>query len=126
VSLDLILPWPPSVNHYYQPYYSKKTHKLAIRKTAKALAYRNDVYYTVGRQTPITGPVFLHTIANQPSHGRHDLDNLLKGICDSLEYARLYYDDSQIDRILIERGSYVKHGELIVRVGALQNKLLIP
>lgn len=123
---DFILPWPPSVNHYYQPYYSKKKKCYGIRKTVKARRYRDQVYYEAHSNNATLDRLYLHVIANQPSMGRHDLDNLLKGLCDGLEYANLYKDDSQIDRIIIERGSVVKHGELIVQVGSINNMLLIP
>lgn len=123
---DLELPWPPSVNHYYQPYYSKRTKCFAIRKTKKARSYRNQVYYVARSKNATLDRLYLHVIANQPSKGRHDLDNLLKGLCDGLEYANLYKDDSQIDRIIIERGNVVKNGGLIVQVGSINNMLLIP
>lgn len=121
---DLILPWPPSINHYYCIGRNKKTNKSTIRRSIKAIRYRDYVYYLMGKQIPYTGRVFLHIIANHPNSHRYDLDNLLKGTCDALEYAKVYKNDSQIDRIIIERGQLKKHGELIVNCGVFDKMIL--
>lgn len=41
--------------------------------------------------------------AYPPDKRRRDLDNLLKSLLDSLQHAKLFPDDYQIDRLAIQR-----------------------
>ncbi len=120
------LPWPPSVNHYYYPAINKITKKPMIAKTSRALKYRNDVYVLARTNKTLFGRIYLHVIAYPPANGRHDLDNLLKALCDALEYAKVYKNDSQIDRIIIERGKTKTYGEIEVKINPITKFLLIP
>jgi len=50
-----------------------------------------------------------------PDKRRRDLDNLIKAIQDSLQYAGVYEDDSQIDYLTIKR-SILRENKIIVTV----------
>lgn len=55
-----------------------------------------------------------------PDRRRRDLDNLLKAVLDSMQAAAVYYDDSQIDELLVIRRPVRKgEGELIVSLFAI-------
>ncbi len=97
-----------------------------IAKTSRALKYRNDVYILAHTNKTLFGRIYLHVIAYPPANGRYDLDNLLKALCDALEYAKVYKNDSQIDRIIIERGKIKTHGEIEVKINPISKFLLIP
>jgi crossover junction endodeoxyribonuclease RusA len=55
-----------------------------------------------------------------PDNRRRDLDNLLKATLDAMQIAGVYYDDSQIDELLVIRRPVRKgEGELIVSLSAI-------
>jgi Holliday junction resolvase RusA-like endonuclease len=47
---------------------------------------------------------------------RRDIDNLLKCTLDSLEHARVFADDSQVDELYIERGEVTPGGALAIEI----------
>lgn len=47
----------------------------------------------------------LSILAYPPDRRKRDLDNILKSLLDALMHARVYSDDSQIDRLSIMRNS---------------------
>ncbi|MCK6431104.1 MAG: RusA family crossover junction endodeoxyribonuclease [Burkholderiaceae bacterium] len=55
-------------------------------------------------------------VVQPPDRRRRDLDNILKAPLDAMQAAGVYADDSQIDRLLIERGAVVRDGRLLVRI----------
>ena len=51
-----------------------------------------------------------------PDRRKIDVDNRIKAVLDLLQHAGVYQDDSQIDRILIERREVEKGGVAVVRI----------
>ena len=89
----LVLPLPPSVNHYW-----KNGGRGKRVRTDKAKAYSNRVAGAVlvqGRpsfgKAPVNVEIYLH---RSPAGG--DIDNFKKGIFDSLTRSGVWDDDSQI------------------------------
>lgn len=100
--IELILPWPPSVNSYWRhPTKGKLAGRHLISENGRA--YRADVCRIVGRTEQITGRVSVMIYASPPDKRRRDLDNILKSLLDSLTHAGVWEDDAQIDRLCIER-----------------------
>jgi crossover junction endodeoxyribonuclease RusA len=112
----LILPWPPSLNHYYR--------RIGARTliSREGRAYREDVCALLAgsgpRKPPVGGRIALCMDAFPPDRRKRDLDNILKSILDALEHAGLYEDDSQIDLLVIRRCECIEGGRLVVRVDA--------
>ena len=96
---QLELPWPPSNNTYYR-HVGRRT-LLSL----KAHEYRKKIVALVSAKkfTVFTGPVELYAEFYPPDRRRRDLDNLLKALQDSLQYAGLYEDDSQIVHLDVTR-----------------------
>lgn len=74
-----------------------------------------DFRYAVGRAVPRTikplaGRLMVSVILYPPDKRRRDIDNPIKILLDSLQRACVFEDDSQIDRLLVERGAQVKGG----------------
>lgn len=98
------LPWPPSVNHYYKAVgYGKRI------LTKQAKQFRYEVVLLVRThddrdKMPIVGPICLELICHAPDAKRRDLDNLAKATQDALEAAKVYCNDSQIHRLVLEWG----------------------
>jgi len=78
--------------------------------------YKEKIQY-VGlcqRIKPLTGPLVVLILAYPPDNRRRDLDNLIKATLDSLQGANFFLDDSQIDKLSIDRMQIKKGGQLLV------------
>lgn len=70
----------------------------------------------------MTGRLSVEIDAHPPDRRRRDLDNLQKPLLDALEYAGVYEDDSQIDRLVSRRCAVASPGYVFVRIAAEQEK----
>jgi crossover junction endodeoxyribonuclease RusA len=112
LKFTVTLPWPPSANTYWRRNGSRYFinpkgvlfRELVVYKLA---AYRN--YFSDHHR------VSIEIKAYPPDRRRRDLDNLLKVTADSLQHAGIFKDDSQIDKILIERQPLL-NGEIVLTV----------
>ncbi len=110
--MQLSLPWPPSVNHYW------RMAKGRIYISAKGVAYREAVKVLTqgaGYFYPDTR-LDVAIVANPPDRRRRDIDNLLKCTLDSLEHANIFADDSQVDKLAIIRGAMIPGGGMLVTI----------
>ena len=116
--VELILPWPPSVNHYWR---SPSTGKLAGRHlvSEKGRQYRESVACHVsmeGAARRLPGRLEVIITLHPPDRRRRDIDNSMKSLLDALGHAGVYEDDSQIDRLHIVRQWGGKPGTVVVRI----------
>lgn len=97
--ISLTLDWPPSVNHYWRSVGGRAILSRAGRQ------YRDSVAASVLTQgrPRLAGRLAVRLECRPPDSRRRDLDNVAKGILDGLAHAGVYQDDSQIDRLVIER-----------------------
>lgn len=106
------LPWPPSGNHQHGQ--NKNGGRYL---NAKTKAYRQDVGWMCKRlDTYGTRKIHVEITAFPPDSRRRDLDNLCKPALDALMHAGVFFDDSQVDRLAIERGPVRKLGALLVKI----------
>lgn len=108
--LQLELPWPPSVNNYWRHttkghYISKKGKEFREFVFYRCLPYKN-IFKKEDR-------LLMQIEAYPPDKRKRDLDNIFKSLLDSLQYAGIYFDDSQIDKLSINRHS------------SLENKIIV-
>lgn len=104
-AVRLMLPFTPSVNRMY------RTWKGRMLISESGRAYHREVAMLVARargeglipKEPLTGRLALLVTVHPPDRKRRDLDNLAKGLQDSLEKAGVYVDDSQVDDLHIKR-----------------------
>lgn len=111
--IELDLPYPPSVNHYYR----RHGHRTLISR--KGRAYRQAVCDIVAASgLPVMeGPLAIEIEIYPPDMRRRDLDNVAgKALLDSLQHAGLYHDDNQIVKLSAARMDVVPHGAAIVRL----------
>lgn len=98
-------------------YWQKHGRITFISKAGKA--FRKDVEAALVEHRGMFGGLrlFVAITAFPPDRRTRDLDNLLKPLLDAMQHARLFTDDSQIDRLLIERGNVIgKPGHLQVTI----------
>jgi len=115
----LSLPYPPSVNTYWRANGNRRFISKAGVEFKKAVAE-----YVINHDVPKLGDTLLMvTVIVMPrSKRRFDLDNLLKGLLDSLQDAGVYDDDCQVEHLTIMRGKPVKGGACIVSIEPHQPK----
>ncbi len=107
------LPWPPSTNRYWR----KWNNRMVISEEGRA--YRNSVLVSLWYQPPAptySGRLCVTIEAYPPDKRTRDLDNILKSLLDAMQHAKVYKDDSQIDRLTIERKAVEKPGRVRVSV----------
>jgi|GEM_PF-230758 len=124
-ALILHLPWPPSVNHYWRSiplrgsghgFRAGRGCRVVISREGRA--YRKNVCALLRDQSssPPDGRLHVRVVLQPPTRRAIDIDNRMKALLDSLEHARIYHDDGQIDRLEIERGEVIKGGRAIVEI----------
>jgi crossover junction endodeoxyribonuclease RusA len=129
--INLILPYPPSVNHYWgtKVVTSKLTKKAKGRKrlivlrflTKKAKQFRKDVALHVaeqiGRAPELRGRLAIIVRQHHGPGKVQDIDNCLKGLFDALEHCKIYRNDSQIDELLVvkKRRSAIGRVEVTIK-----------
>lgn len=116
--LRIEIPFPPTINHYY-------LHTAnGVILGAKGKKFRRDValllnhhkgYCGAERRLSVTINVF------PPDKRKRDLDNLLKCTLDSLQHAKVYGDDNQIDMLTVIRRNVVEYGCLQIWISECDN-----
>jgi crossover junction endodeoxyribonuclease RusA len=121
------LPYPISANRYWKQFYSKALGHIMQAPSDEAQRYKKQVALLVraaGLRSCIPGlielDVVLHPVRPKVyTPGREvrcmDLDNALKVTIDALKEIA-YTDDSQVRRIVAERGEPLEGGGLTVEV----------
>ena len=97
------LPFPVTVNHYWDIFPNKHTGRQIVKISDRGLEYRRAVMMLVSVKEPFRRRLSLKVVAHMPDRRARDLDNLLKSIQDSLAHAGAYVDDKQIDHMEVDR-----------------------
>ena len=92
-TIELDLPWPPSVNESTRRYHLKGYRA----EVAKAVMVARWPKFNKARLS-------LYVVLCAPNNRRIDLDNRIKPMQDALKKAGVYDDDSQIDHLEVARG----------------------
>jgi len=110
--LQLILPYPPSVNHYW----------LLNRNGSRRISAAGEAFRIAVKLLPLVqtfrGLVAVRITAYPPDRRRRDLDNLLKSLLDALQHTGIIADDSNVIDLHIVRGAYRQGGSCEIEVRA--------
>lgn len=106
--IQLELPYPPTVNTYYRHVGNK------VLISAKGREYRRTIINLLRfKLFPVlNGGVSVELMVHPPDNRKRDLDNVLKCLLDSLTFARIWGDDSQIDALAVYRLGCLKGGRI--------------
>jgi crossover junction endodeoxyribonuclease RusA len=112
--IELNLPYPPSVNTYWgfkgsRRFLTKKANdfKLIVNLSSKRARFGAD-------------KVSIEILLHAPDRRRRDIDNICKPIFDALQAAGVFDDDSQVDQLMVSRGTVIKGGSCVVKIKSLQ------
>lgn len=115
--VELILPYPPTVNHYW-----KHTKSGRHYVTPKGKAFQLEVW-KIGKQFDrLFGAVSVQVDVYLPDKRRRDIDNLLKALLDGLTASGVIEDDSLIADLRIRKVGFVPKGKVVVRIEELSNE----
>lgn len=107
------LPYPPSVNHYWKSGRNRLGKPMRYLSTA-ANDFKRTVNALCGQKQAFSGRVGVKVLVWTPDRRIRDLDNLLKGLLDSISGAGVIVDDCQIDEIHMIREGVHKGGKVQV------------
>jgi len=113
--LDLSLPYPPSVNHYFRMVEGR----VLVSREGRRFRQRVTAILAARGVRPMDGRLALVIEAHPPDRRRRDLDNIQKSLLDALEKGGAYRDDSQVDLLVTVRRRPVEGGACRVRLDAL-------
>lgn len=123
--IKLLLPWPPSVNHYWRtvliPTKRGKVPRTLISKEGRI--FRRNAFVAIKKQYPICEVIRdrcqVHIYLKAPDERRRDIDNYVKAVLDVLTHANVLEDDVLVDELIVQRGLKEPGGAAIVSVRRL-------
>ena len=116
--IELTLPWPPSVNTIWRRVGSLTLLSEKGRQYRQSVADQVLIQRVAGKLND-SDRLAVAIEAHAPDKRRRDLDNLPKAVLDALTHAKVWGDDSQIDKLLILRRANKKGGALVVTIQKL-------
>lgn len=124
-AIELVLPFPPSVNNYLVKKVRKKRgtnkHYVHVEVSSKGIMYRASCLQEILKRRLMRsmweGRLAVEIFLFPPDKRRYDVDNFNKVLLDALTQAKLWQDDSQIDDLRIIRAGIKRpKGAAVVRV----------
>lgn len=113
--MQLILPFPPSVNGYW-----RSTQK-GVLISERGRIFRSNALAAIyqqlrSRPTALLTELDVHLVLSPPNRAKRDLDNFQKALFDSLTHAGIWKDDSQVKRMTVEWGEVTKGGKAEITI----------
>ena len=97
--IEITLPWPPTVNNYWQ-----RNADGSIRISKEGKSFREAVCWAIMEKSLGAGLASLVKVsieAYAPDNRRRDIYNVLKALLDALTHAGVWRDDDQVDDLRI-------------------------
>ena len=118
--IQLLLPWPPSVNNYWHA----RGNMRYISKAGKA--FREAVAEECAEQgiVGLDGRLAVHIALFPPDKRARNVDNILKALLDACEHAGCYESDSQVDELHVIRQGNQRGGHCTILILPLDSKVL--
>lgn len=110
--IEVELPFPPSVNHYYR----RVGPRTLISREGRRFRERVCAILAGLGIGSLDGTLHLEIEVYPPDRQRRDIDNVQKALLDALQHGGLYTDDSQIKKLNIEMRGCVRGGRTLVRL----------
>lgn len=100
-TVQIVLPWAPSINTYYRAVARGKIAANILSK--KGREYRESAMIAIAAHKctslSLSGRLQVSLDLHPPDARRRDIDNYCKGVLDALTHAGVWQDDEQIDQL---------------------------
>jgi crossover junction endodeoxyribonuclease RusA len=118
--VELELPYPPSINHYFSYYQGRPV----LSKDARS--YRHQVRRIAIAKgiKPLMGQLAVRIEIHPPDDRRRDCDNVQKAVLDALQHAGTFWDDSQVVWLLSIKHESKPKGGVKVRLEDVSSQTL--
>lgn len=110
--IEIELPFPPSVNHYYR----RVGPRTLISREGRRFRERVCSLLAASGIRPMSGPLRVEVEVYPPDRRKRDLDNSMKSLNDALEYGGAFHDDSQIKDLRMQEREVTPGGRVLVRI----------
>jgi Holliday junction resolvase RusA-like endonuclease len=110
--MEIELPYPPSINHYWR----RVGPRTLISREGRRFRQRVMALLAARGVEPLVGDLAVEVEVYPPDRRRRDLDNCLKSLLDALQHGGAYADDSQIVRLEVIRREPIEGGKTVVRI----------
>lgn len=116
MEVTAILPFPKSlsVNSVW------KRSSTGIYKNPKAKAYVKEVWAIMFNTYRFNAVPIRIEVKMYPPTAKWDIDNILKVLLDSLQYAGVYDNDSQVMQLYVEKLPPTKDSRLVIKISCLK------
>ena len=114
---EFTMPWPTSVNHWHQPCRGRIIKGAAARDYERLAVNHLKSIGIYGEK--IESQLSVTMVLMPPTSARYDIDNRTKGVFDSLSAAEFWVDDSQVQRLTIDKGEKVKNGMVSISINVI-------
>lgn len=119
--VELELPYPPSINHYFSYYQGRPV----LSKDARAYRHQVRRIAIAKGVKPLMGPLAIRIEIHPPDDRRRDCDNVQKAVLDAMQHAGSFWDDSQVVWLLSIKHPSQAKGGVIVRIDDASAKSLL-
>jgi crossover junction endodeoxyribonuclease RusA len=116
MTLELELPYPPSINHYWR----RVGPRTLISREGRRFRQRVLAILAGLGVEPLVGRLTVQVEVFPPDGRRRDLDNCLKSLFDALEKAGAYHDDSQITVLQAIKHKPEPSGRVVVTIKTIE------
>jgi Holliday junction resolvase RusA-like endonuclease len=110
--IELELPFPPSVNHYWR----RVGARTLISRGGRLFRQSVESILAARGVRPLDGPLEVFVELYPPDRRRRDVDNSLKALLDALGQGSAYHDDSQIIHLDTWKREPIPGGMVFVRI----------
>ncbi|MCU0710017.1 MAG: RusA family crossover junction endodeoxyribonuclease [Pirellula sp.] len=110
--IELELPFPPSVNHYWR----RVGARTLISRGGRLFRHQVVSILAARGVRPLDGPLEVFIELYPPDRRRRDVDNSQKALLDSLGHCGAYDDDSQIIHLDTWKREPIPGGMVFVRI----------
>ncbi len=130
--IELVLPWPPSANHFKNITVPKGWRRPLISLTPEAKEYRRELVRLIRRMEvkPLKGNLIFEAVLFPPDLRARDVDNPVKCMFDALArrqfksgnwFEGCFANDKQIRKMIVEfaEATPVKPGRVEVKISTM-------
>lgn len=121
--ITLSMPYPPSTNRLWRS--ARTNGKTKVLNSDEAKRFYSHAAVAIAEQgargRKLAGPIEMTVTLYPRNRAKFDIDNRLKSLLDAFTKSAVWIDDSQVQRITVERAEeIVKEGRCIVTISTME------